>query len=219
MQGFLFPFLPLSLLAPVLHKQALCLGRKNNLHGPHLSRSSLWLRTRPFTGPAPFAFGGQGQDKAGLPYLPCLLLIFLRLPFHKQALRPGCKNKRREATISVLLIPLASHPPFHGASALRFRRARAGQSRACLIFPVPSCFFRLPFHKQALWGLCFALSFQKANILTSGKQGSDGATASSSLPFLAHFSEGRCVLPKRGKIERRNFFLSPHPSRLRLFKA
>ena len=59
------------------------------------------------------------------------------------------KNNRHEPH-PFPLTPLASHPPFHGANALRFRRARAGRSEACLIFPVPSCFFRLPFHKQSL---------------------------------------------------------------------
>ncbi len=153
-------------------------------------RSPSSLHTRPFTESTPFAFGGQGQDDAEncliFPAISCSSCVCL---FISKRFARDVKNKRRGAVIFVPPALLASHPPFHGANALRFRRSRAGR---CGKLPHLPCtlplFLRLPFHKQALWGLCFALSFQKANVLTSGKQGSDGATASFSLPFLAHFS-------------------------------
>ena len=115
----LFP----RLRAPILPARE---GRKTIGTNHILSRSPLWLHTRPFTEPTPFAFGGQGQDEARpASFSPSPLTFFVCLFISKRFAR-GVKNKRRGTVIFVPLALLASHPPFHGASVLRFQRARAG---------------------------------------------------------------------------------------------
>ena len=69
----LFP----RLRAPILPARE---GRKTIGTNHILSRSPLWLHTRPFTEPTPFAFGGQGQDEARpVSFSPSPLAFFVCL--------------------------------------------------------------------------------------------------------------------------------------------
>ena len=140
---------PLAFFVCLFISNRFARGVKINVAGlSFLFRSPSSLHTHLFTRPAPFAFGGQGQDEARpASFSPSPLTFFVCLFISKRFAR-GVKNKRRGTVIFVPLALLASHSPFHGVNALCFRRARAGRCGKLPHLPRHLLLFlRLPFYK------------------------------------------------------------------------